>query len=228
MRCVAHMSEDPTMIKMFLEDLDIHSETAARMFRIPLDQVDKSRHRRPAKSIGFGVIYGMGAYKLQEQMLAEGIEYTEQECKDLIEMWFGVYPKIYEYMDQVKADARRLGLVRDYFGRYRLIPETISTIPKVVYAGLRQAGNFPIQSMAQQIIKQAMGELVPIYREFQEGGRWRCDPLLQIHDELVWEISEEIIDIAVPVIKSTMESVVELVVPTPVDHNVGQTWGELK
>jgi DNA polymerase-1 len=222
------MSEDPTMIRMFMEDLDIHSETAAKMFKIPLDQVDKIRHRRPAKSIGFGVIYGMGPYKLQEQMLAEGIKYTEQECKELIDMWFGVYPGIYAYMDQIKADARRLGLVRDYFGRYRLIPETISTVPRIVHAGLRQAGNFPIQSMAQQIIKQAMVELVPVYRDLQEGGLWRCDPVLQIHDELVWEISDEIIETAVPVIKSIMESAVELVVPTPVDSNIGQTWGELK
>lgn len=228
MRCVAHMSQDPTMIKMFLEDLDIHSETAARMFRLPLEEIDKDKHRRPAKSIGFGVVYGMGPYKLQTQMRAQGIEYSIEECEDLISMWFGVYPKIYEYMDMVHSEARRNGLVRDYFGRYRLIPETRSVFPRIVNAGLRQAGNFPIQSMAQQIIKQAMGDLNGIYQELQEGGRWVCNPLMQIHDELIWEMSKEIIETAVPIIKCIMESVVELCMPIVVDHNIGQTWGELK
>lgn len=228
MRCIAHMSEDPTMIRMFMEDLDIHSETAARMFKIPIDQVDKDKHRRPAKNIGFGVAYGMGPMRLQSMMLEQGVEYTERECQDLITAWYGVYPGIYEFMDRIKSEARRYGVVRDYYGRYRLVPEVYSSFQRIVEAGLRQAGNFPIQSMAQQIIKQAMGDLIPIYTELQEGGRYRCHMLLQIHDELVWEISDEIIEIAVPVIQSTMESAVELVIPTPVDHNVGHTWGELK
>lgn len=228
MRCVAHMSKDPTMIRMFMKNLDIHSETAARMFKIPLDQVNKDRHRRPAKSIGFGVVYGMGPHKLQSQMQAQGIDYTIEECEELISMWFGVYPQIYEYMDMVKADARRKGLVRDYFGRYRLIPEVMSVHPRIVHAGLRQAGNFPIQAMAQQIIKQAMGDLIPIYIELQEGGRYRCDPLIQIHDELIWEVSDDILPMTIPIIKSVMESAVELCVPVLVDHNTAQSWGDLK
>lgn len=228
MRCMAHVANDSTMIAMFLDDLDIHSETAARMFKIPLDKVDKAKHRRPAKSVGFGVAYGMGPLGLQAQMRAQGVEYSETECKDLIAAWYGVYPGIYNYMDTVRAEARRNGLVRDYFGRYRLVPETISSLPRIVNAGLRQAGNFPIQSMAQQIIKQAMGDLRPIYQELQEGGRFRCHPLIQIHDELVFEISREIVDTAVSIIQSIMESAVRLTMPTPVDYNVGKTWGELK
>lgn len=228
MRCMAHVAEDKTMIEMFLADLDIHSETAARMFKIPIDQVDKNKHRRPAKSVGFGVAYGMGPLGLQAQMKAQGVDYSERECQDLIASWYGVYPGIYEYMDRVKAEARRNGLVRDFFGRYRLVPEVISSLPRVVNAGLRQAGNFPIQSMAQQIIKQAMGDLIPVVKGLQEGGRYRCHALLQIHDELVFEVSDELVDLAVVVIQSTMESAVELVMPTPVDSNVGQTWGELK
>ena len=228
MRCIAHESQDPTMIRMFLDDLDIHSETAARMFKIPLSEVDKNTHRRPAKSVGFGVAYGMGAVGLQAQMRAQGVEYTREECQSLIDSWYGVYPKIYEYMDCLGAEARRDGLVRDHFGRYRLVPEVISTIPRIVHAGIRQAGNFPIQSMAQQIIKQAMINLIPIYTALRQGDRYRCHILIQIHDELVWEISEEIVQEAVDVIRATMESAVTLCIPTPVDYNTGQTWEELK
>jgi uracil-DNA glycosylase family 4 len=228
MRCMAHVAEDQTMIQMFLDDLDIHSETAARMFKIPIDQVDKSTHRRPAKSVGFGVAYGMGPKGLQDQMRSQGVEYSERECQDLIMSWFGVYPKIFEYMDRTRAEARRYGLVRDYFGRYRLVPEVMSVHQRIVNAGLRQAGNFPIQSMAQQIIKQAMVDLIPIYTEFRQGDRYRCHIILQIHDELVWEISDDILEMAVPVIQSTMESAVELCMPTPVDYNIGHNWGELK
>lgn len=228
MRCMAHVAEDSTMIRMFMDDADIHSETAARMFKIPLDQVDKNTHRRPAKSVGFGVAYGMSALGLQDQMKAQGVDYTERECQDLIAAWYGVYPGIYQYMDMVKAEARRKGMVRDFFGRCRLIPETLSALPRIFNAGLRQAGNFPIQSMAQQIIKQAMGDLVPIYREITEGGKYHCDPLLQIHDELVFEVSDEIVDVAECVITATMESAVELSIPTPVDCHTGHTWGELK
>jgi uracil-DNA glycosylase family 4 len=228
MRCMAHVADDHTMIQMFLDDLDIHSETAARMFKIPIDQVDKSTHRRPAKSVGFGVAYGMGPKGLQDQMRSQGVEYSERECQDLITSWFGVYPKIFEYMDRTRAEARRYGLVRDYFGRYRLVPEVMSVHQRIVNAGLRQAGNFPIQSMAQQIIKQAMVDLVPIYTELRQGDRYRCHIILQIHDELVWEISDDILEMAVPVIRSTMESAVELCMPTPVDYNIGHSWGGLK
>lgn len=228
MRCMAHVADDRIMIEMFMADLDIHSETAARMWKIPVNQVDKAKHRRPAKSVGFGVAYGIGPLGLQAQMKAQGVDYSERECQDLIASWYGVYPGIYEYMDRVRAEARRNGLVKDYFGRYRLVPEVVSLLPRVVNAGLRQAGNFPIQSMAQQIIKQAMGDLTPIVKELQEGRRYRCHPLLQIHDELVFEVSNELVDLAVVVIQSIMESAVRLVMPTPVNSNVGQTWGELK
>lgn len=228
MRCMAHVAEDRTMLDMFLADKDIHSETAARMFKIPVEEVDKNKHRRPAKSIGFGIAYSMGPGKLQEQMMAQGIEYNERECQDLIVAWLQVYPGIYQYMDMTKAEARRNGRVRDYFGRYRLVPEVMSSIPKVLHAGLRQAGNFPIQAMAQQIIKQAMGDLRPVYRELREGDRYVCRPLIQIHDELIFEVSEEIIETSALVIQSIMESAVELSIPTPVDYNIGNNWGELK
>lgn len=227
MRCMAHVAEDQTMIQMFWDNADIHSETAARMLKIPLEQVDAVKHRRPAKSVGFGVAYAMGPLGLQAQMKAQGVDYSERECQDLIAAWYGVYPGIYNYMNRVKSEARRNGLVRDCFGRYRLVPEVLSSLQRVVNAGLRQAGNFPIQSMAQQIIKQAMGDLRPIYQELQSGGH-RCHCLLQIHDELVWEIENGLIDVAVPVIKEVMENAVELVMPTPVDYNVGHSWGELK
>lgn len=227
MRSVAHVSQDPTMIDMFIHDLDVHTETASRMFRIPLDQVDKKKHRYPAKRIGFGVVYGMGPHKLQLQMLAEDMHYTVDECEELISMWFGVYPKIYEYMDCVKAEARRTGIVRDCYGRLRRIPETMSVFPRIREAGLRQAGNFPIQSMAQQIIKQAMMDLVPIYKELQKDKNHVCRPLLQIHDELIWEVSNELLDEVVPLVKSVMVNAVELHVPVVVDHAVAHSWEEL-
>ncbi len=227
MRIAAHMAEDDNMLRMFRDNLDVHSETAAQMFGIPLDQVDKKRHRYPAKRCGFGILYSMGALGLQTQMRSEGVEYTEQQCQNLITCWYRVFPDIARFMEGVMAYARRHGLVRDIFGRYRLVPELKSSQSRIKSAGLRQACNAPIQMGAQGVIKEAMRRLVPIYRELQEGGRYHCHPLMQIHDDLVWEISEEILPYAVDLIKTTMESAVELSIATPVDPKVGKVWGDM-
>lgn len=227
MRVAAHMANDKKMIQMFLEGTDIHVYTASMMFGIPIAEVDKQKHRYPAKRVGFGVLYAMGARGLQTQMRAEGIEYSERACADMISAWYTIYLYIRDYMEEVKAYARRHGYVEDMFDRRRLVPEVKSAHTRIVNAGLRQAANAPIQSGAQGIIKEAMVLLTPVYREFQDMG-YHCDPLLQIHDDLMFEISDDILDVAIPTIKSVMESAVELVVPTPVDAKIGKNWKEMK
>ena len=227
MRVAAHMAHDIRMIQLFHDGVDIHSATAAKMFDIAIDQVDKDKHRYPAKRVGFGILYAMGAKGLQTQMRAEGVEYTESRCAELIAAWYRIYSGIHDYMEEVKAQARRYGYVTDMFGRRRLVPEVGSAHPRIVNAGLRQAVNAPIQSGAQGIIKEAMKLLTPVYREFQSAG-YRCHPLLQIHDDLMFEVSDEILDVVIPNIKSVMESAVKLVIPTPVDNKIGKNWEEMK
>jgi DNA polymerase-1 len=211
------------MLEMFRAGTDIHSYTASRMFGIPITAVDKKKHRYPCKRVGFGILYAMGAQGLQTQMRTEGIEYSEERCQELIDGWFRIFPKVKSYMESVKAEARRTGLVHDMFGRIRRIPETLSHMKGVVNAGLRQACNAPIQMGAQGIIKEAMRQLWPIYPEFPN-----CKLLIQVHDELIFEMPEEVIGSAVPVIQAVMENAVTLTIPTPVEWAVGQTWEELK
>lgn len=227
MRLAAHCSGDSTMLRMFKEGRDIHSETASWIFKIPIGKLDDDKHRYPAKSIGFGILYGITGIGLQKQLLAQGISYSREECQSMINSWLEMYSDIADYAEEVKAIARRFGYVSDIFGRRRLVPETMSTIPRIREAGLRQAVNAPIQMGAQGIIKQAMCDLTPIYKKFQSED-YICRPLIQIHDELIFEVSEEIIKSVAILCKSFMENAVELKIPTPIDQKIGYNWRNTK
>ena len=227
MRVAAHMSHDVRMIDIFLSGVDIHSQTAAWMYGVPIDQVDPDEHRRPAKAVGFGILYGMSAKKMYRSFVGKGINTTLQKCQEDIYRWFGVFEGIKKFMDQVHCDARRYNRVWDLFGRYRLVPETKSELPRIVAAGLRQGGNAPIQSSAQGIIKEAMCLLPPVIADLRQGGRYIARFIIQIHDDLVFEVSEEIKEEAAERIREVMENCVELVVPTPVDSKWARKWGDL-
>ncbi len=227
MRMAAHMSQDQKMLQIFEQGVDIHSQTASWMFDVPMDKVDKMKHRYPAKRVGFGILYGLSAYGLAKQFLTEGIEITEEGCQEHINRWFAVFEGVAYYMEEVARDARRYQRSWDMFGRYRLVPEVLSVLPRVVNAGLRQAGNNPIQSGAQGVIKEAMRQLYRPIQELRQGGRYTARFIIQIHDDLVFEVSEEIREEAQGIIKSVMENVVELVVDTPVDSTWAYNWGEL-
>jgi DNA polymerase-1 len=224
LRVLAHMSQEPTMMEVFHSGGDIHRETAAVVFKVTPAQVT-SEQRYAVKTVNFGIPYGITAPGLFRFLGAKG--YTKKDCSRLIDDWFNRFDKVAAYMESVRAFARRHGYVADMFGRRRLIPEVRSAHEFVREAGLRQACNLPIQSGAGGIIKEAMGQLVPFYELLQRQDLYTW-PLLQIHDDLLWETLRSILPWAVPVIKEVMESCVTLSVPVIVDFKVGNTWGTME
>ena len=152
--------------------------------------------------------------------------WDEMKCQNFIDLWFDIYPGVKAYMKEIQRHARQFGYVKDMFGRIRFCPAVRSSDDYAVEKALREAGNMPIQGGAQGVIKKAMGELVPVYKDFRSAG-FTCNPLIQIHDDILFEIQDDILDGAVPVIQEVMENVVKLKIPIPVDPKVGKTWGNM-
>ena len=228
MRVAAHLSQDPYMMSIFWNDQDIHTMTARRMFQKPEPEpIDDKKERYPAKRTGFGVLYGITAAGLMDVFFHDGVTtFSEGDCEQFIEDWFGTFPGVSVWIDSVRAEARRTGMVRDMFGRVRYTPEVYSALEYVRDAGLRQAVNAPIQSGAQGIIKEAMKRLVPVYRLWQQVGFY-VKPLMQIHDELMFEVEDWALPYVIPWIKEVMVEAVELSVPVKVDAEVGKNWGDM-
>ncbi len=228
MRILADQSQDPLLLDIFRTGKDIHALTASKMFGVPLEQVDELKHRYPAKRVGFGIVYGITAKGLLEQFLQEGLDtWTEESCQDVINAWFDVYKGARSYMDDVAEFAYENGYVKDLWGRIRFIPNVRAANRQKAAEGLRMAGNAPIQMGAQGVIKKAMGALVPVYRDMLRRGLWVW-PLIQIHDDLVFEIEDKALGMATTLIKTTMENVVSLSIPIRVDSKKGKRWGSLE
>lgn len=228
MRIAAHESQDGNMIEVFENDLDIHAATASKVFGLPIDRLDDKKHRYPAKRIGFGILYGLTPEGLLDQLILAGCEgWNLTKCKQLIDDWFGVYPGVKVYFQNTYAEARRQGYVSDLFGRIRRIPEMKSAIKRVRAAGERQAGSMKIQGGAAGVMKVAMRDLLPVYKTFQDWDT-NCRPLLQVHDEIVSEVSLEILPQFIAEAKRVMESAVELRVPLKVDCEWGFKWGTIQ
>ncbi len=226
-RVEAHVSQDSNLMRVFTEGRDLHLATAMNIFGLPEHEIDDMKHRRPAKTAGFGTLFDISAPALLVQLESMGCTgWDEVRCRQLIDDWFKLYPGVKEHMRAVYREARRYGNVRDMFNRMRLVPEVKSTHSRIIRAGERQAGNMPAQGGAQGIIKKAMADLTPLYRTLQEEGDI-CDPLIQIHDDLVWDVGEGILDTVVPLFTATMESAVRLTVPVKVETKVGGNWAEL-
>ena len=196
LRDLAHSAQARSMIEVYERDGDIHEYTAMRAFDIKdAAQVDKIKHRLPCKTVNFGIVYGMQAQGLQAQLAVMGLFWTEEQSSDFIERWFNLYPEVGAYMELQYYRARRYGYVWDVFGRVRRVPETRSCHPYIRSAGLRQAGNMPIQSASAGQTKLVMGELdEDISNIYADGkGIWAW-PLLTIHDQLVVEVEEAAAD----------------------------------
>jgi len=218
MRVAAHVSNDEKLIQLFINGEDIHAYTASKIFGIPLQQLDDKKHRKPAKAVGFGVLYGITGKGLAARLK----DWSEAECENLIKEWFDLYKGVALYMKNVVYYAKRYGYVRDMFGRIRYIPEIYSQDPRIYEQGVRYCRNTPIQSGAGGILKIAMNDLTPIY---QSVGYMR--PIMQIHDELIFEVQDEHIDEASMLIQSTMESCYNLKVPMKVDIAIAKSWIDL-
>jgi len=229
LRVAAHVSQDPTMLDVFRNDGDMHMTTACHMFGLPPEKIEDKAHRRPAKTVNFGTIYLISAKGLWSQFQHEGLtEFSERDCQHFLDSWRETYPGFFDWVEEVKAEARRTGMVRDMFGRIRWIPELKSYLPYVREAGIRQAVNAPIQSGAGGILKEAMRRLTPIIHEWQTAYGVVCRPLLQVHDELIFEVEDEYIPIIAPQFHEVMCTAVELTVPVKVDVECGKNWKQLE
>jgi DNA polymerase-1 len=224
LRIAAHLSRDEKMLQVFQNNEDIHTKTAMAIFGVSSEQVTKDM-RRDAKTINFGILYGVSSFGLSARIG----EMSNFEAKQFIEKYFLAFPKVEEYIEQIKLQVREEGFVRNELGRIRKFPEIKSSQFFVRAAAERAAVNFPIQSLAADVIKVAM---INIHRELEsKRNRELENPeirmLLQVHDELVFEVREDKVDDYIKLLIPLMENAIKLTVPIKVEAKVGKNWGEL-
>ncbi len=218
LRIMTHMSGDPLFQEAFRKGMDIHTLTAMEIFGIPEDMVTPE-HRRVAKSVNFGIIYGITPYGLSETL---GV--SKEEAQSYIERFFALHPDIMETSRRLIEEARMNGYSRTLFGRKRPVPELRSQNAETRMLGERIAVNAPVQGTASDIIKIAM---INIHRRFREMGL-RSKMILQIHDELVFEVPEDELRITADIVRNEMESAVNLSVPLTVNISYGRNWADLR
>jgi DNA polymerase-1 len=216
LRIMAHLSSDDKMNASFREDLDIHAATAAQILKIPLDQVDEEA-RRKAKAINFGIIFGMSKYGLSNRL-----EITIDEAEEFILGYFATYPKVQEFMRNTILKANTDGYVRTMKGRIRYLPQIHSSNRQLREFAERTSINTPIQGSAADLIKIAM---IQIHAEMQLQNL-SSKMILQVHDELVFEVPNNEIAIMEKLVKSKMEGALKLSIPIKVDVGIGNNWLE--
>ncbi len=216
LRLLADLADVPTLRDAFARGEDIHSRTAAEVFRLAPGTVDREARRR-AKMINFGIIYGMSAFGLASRL---GI--TPAEGRGIIDAYFGQYPGIRDCMEKMKADARAKGFVRTSFGRKLWVADINTKDPARRAGAERAAINAPFQGGAAEVIKRAMVRLPKALRDAGLGARM----LLQVHDELVFEVPEAEVEATTALVKRIMEGVAELRVPLAVEIGTGRSWAE--
>lgn len=218
LRVLAHLSQDQGLLGAFNRDEDIHAATAAQLFGVATSEVTADM-RRVAKTVNFGVIYGMSDYGLEQ-----ATELSREEAAQFIVAYFEKYPGVKQYLESTKQQARDKGYVQTLLGRRRSIPEINSTNRQIREAAERMAINMPVQGTSADIIKVAM---VNLYREMSQR-RLRSKMLLQVHDELLFEVPEEELAEIRRLVPQIMSTALKLSVPVKVDSKSGRNWGELK
>jgi len=216
LRIIAALSKEETMMKAFKEGEDIHASTAAKVFDVPLGEVTREQ-RSNAKTVNFGIIYGVSAFGLSNQT-----DLSRAESKDLIETYYKTYPKLRDYIDAQVEFARENGYVSTVMGRRRYLKDINAKNHMVRSGAERNAVNAPIQGSAADIIKVAM---INIQQKLKEGN-YQSKMLLQVHDELVFDIHKDELEELKPMIKSEMENAFKLEVPLDVELGIGQNWLE--
>jgi len=217
LRVLAHLSGDEALIEAFQRGEDLHRRTAAILFGVPLEAVD-SRMRTIAKRVNFGIIYGITPYGLARD---QGI--SQEEAKALIDRFFQAYPKVAEFVEKLVEEARNTGYARTLFGRKRPLPGLRNPERRGIGQDRRNAINTPIQGTAADLMKLAM---LRIHKAWKDG-KLPAEMILQIHDELMFEVAESDAEKAGKIVRELMEGVWELRVPLKVDIKVGRNWGEL-
>ena len=216
LRIMAHLSQDPSMVEAFNSGEDIHAATAAKIYKLKIDEVT-SDMRRKAKTANFGIIYGISVFGL-----AERLTIPRGEAKELIDGYFETYPKVKEYMDKCIADARDKTYVETVFGRKRYLPDINSRNATVRGYAERNAINAPIQGSAADIIKVAMNN---IFKRFEKENI-KSKMILQVHDELNFNVLENELDKVQKIVIEEMENAYKLAVPLRADCGKGKNWLE--
>jgi DNA polymerase-1 len=216
LRIMAHLSGDEALLQAFRQDADVHARTAAAVFGISQEEVTPEL-RRQAKVVNFGIIYGMSPYGLAKQL-----EIEPQEASRFIDSYFQIYPQVQQYMERIVQQAEEQGYVTTLLGRRRYLPELRSGQAPVVAFARRTAINTPIQGTAADLIKVAM---IRIQQALKEGGL-ATRMIIQIHDELVFEVPKKELDKVRPLVGSHMEKALELDVPIKVEIGAGRSWYE--
>ena len=218
LRVFAHLSGVNDLINAFKEGVDIHTKTAMDIFKVPMEGVTKNM-RRQAKAVNFGILYGISSYGL-----AEDIGIPVKEAKEFINKYFETYPGVKDYMDKEIDEAKRNGYVKTIMNRKRVIEELKSSNYMVRSMGERMALNTPVQGSASDILKKAMVEINNIF----EKENIKSKMLLQVHDELIFNVYNDEIDKVKDIVYNTMTKVFELKVPLDVDIELGNNWYEAK
>jgi DNA polymerase-1 len=218
LRVLAHLSQDPSLLSAFQRDEDIHAATAARLFGVDASKVTPDM-RRVAKTVNFGVIYGMSEYGLEQ-----ATELSREEAAGFIAGYFAQHPGVKQYIESTKKQAREAGYVQTLLGRRRSIPEINSSNRQVREAAERMAINMPVQGTSADIIKVAM---INLDREMDKR-RLKSKMLLQVHDELVFEVPEGELELMCQLVPQAMSTALKLNVPLKVDIKTGNNWGGME
>lgn len=216
LRLLAHLCEDPTLLQAFSNNEDIHTSTAATIFNVPLTEVTKEQ-RHKAKAVNFGLIYGQQAFGL-----AKELHIDIKEASAIIDTYFKRYYKVKEFLESSKERARNTGKAVTFTGRERLIPEINSKNGQLRQLAERLAVNTPIQGTQADLIKLAMLSIDKKLTNADLKGYM----ILQIHDELIFEIPDEEIETFIPLVRETMQGVIKLKIPLIVDITIGKNWKE--
>lgn len=216
LRLMAHFSQDPHLVEAFRSGQDIHAATAAKIFNVPIEQVTKDQ-RRQAKTANFGIIYGISAFGLAQQL-----DCSRAEAKALIDGYFAAFPGVIDYIERQKQLAREQGYAVTLFGRKRYLPDILSHNATVRSFAERNAVNSPIQGTAADIIKMAM---VTIHHRLKAEGL-KAQMIMQVHDELNFNVPLNEVDKVREIVVSEMQHVVHLTVPLIADCGVGTNWLE--
>jgi DNA polymerase-1 len=213
---MAHLSGDKGLLDAFAAELDIHKTTAAEVFELDPDDVTAD-HRRSAKAINFGLMYGMSAFGLAKQL---GI--TRGEAQDYIDLYFERYPSVKAYMDGIRAQAHDLGYVMTIFGRRLYLPEINDRNAQRRHYAERSAINAPMQGTAADIIKKAM---ISVHKWIKSSST-NTRMIMQVHDELIFEVSKDSAELVRDKIVTLMSGAATLTVPLKVDAGIGANWDQ--
>ncbi len=219
LRIIAHLSQDQNMMDVFTNRQDIHTNTAAAIFDVLPGEVTDDQ-RRDAKTINFGILYGLSSFGLASRIGAV----SRTDAKEFIDKYFEEYPDVQAYIENIKAEVHEKGFIRHELGRIRKFPEIKSSQFFVRAGAERAAINFPIQGLQADVLKIAM---LNIHKEIKNKPE-QIKMLMQVHDELVFEVKEDEVDKWVKRIKTWMQEAVQLSVPVVAEAKVGDNWGEME